>query len=85
MLLILEIYLTIKAWNRGWHGWSLAPWFCVVWICFVVGFVITKPVIATADLAFISILLAAKVGALSQWTRQITGLVLPSLLLMDCR
>ena len=83
MLLILELYLTIKAWNRGWGGWALMPWVCIVWICFVVGFVTGKPVITPADLVFLSLLLAAKVGVVTSWTSPILELVLPSLLLMD--
>src|SRR5690349_16775656 len=83
LLLISELYLTIKAWNRGWGSWALAPWFCIVWICFGFGFVTAKPVIVTADLAFSSLLLATKIGTTTEWTSPILGLVLQSLLLMD--
>jgi len=26
MLLILEIYLTVQAWKKGWKGWALVAW-----------------------------------------------------------
>jgi hypothetical protein len=26
MLLVLEIWLTVKAWRAGWRGWALVPW-----------------------------------------------------------
>lgn len=83
MLLLTEIFLTIKAWNRGWGGWALAPWVCVVWICFVFGVVTARPTMGMTELAFSSLLLAPKIAFVAGWTPPMTGIVFQSLLLMD--
>lgn len=40
MLLILEIWLTVQAWKKGWKALALLPLGVVVGICFTVGAVI---------------------------------------------
>lgn len=30
MLMILEIWLTVSAWRKGWKGWAIVPGACVV-------------------------------------------------------
>jgi hypothetical protein len=37
MLLILEIWLTVKAWRNGWRGWALLPMGAVMGIAFLIG------------------------------------------------
>jgi len=40
MLLILEIILTIVAWNRGWKAWALLPLVVPVALGFVIGMIV---------------------------------------------
>lgn len=37
MILLLEIYLTYKAWVRGWKGRALVPWAIMLPVAFVLG------------------------------------------------
>ena len=37
MLLLLEIYLTVTAWNKGWKSWALAPLGATMAIGFLLG------------------------------------------------
>ena len=37
MLLILEIWLTVKAWRKGWRAWALLPLGIVMAVAFLIG------------------------------------------------
>jgi len=37
MILLLEIYLTYKAWVRGWKGRALVPWAIMLPVAFAIG------------------------------------------------
>ncbi len=40
MILILEIILTINAWNKGWRWWALLPVAIVFGVAYIIGAVI---------------------------------------------
>lgn len=39
MLMVIEIWLTVKAWRKGWGAWALAPWGVLVGLAFLAGIV----------------------------------------------
>jgi hypothetical protein len=40
MLVLLEVYLSIRAWNAGWKGWTFAAWICCLLLAFCGGIVL---------------------------------------------
>jgi hypothetical protein len=56
MLLLLEVYLSIRAWNAGWKGWTFAPWIGCLLIAFWGGMAMGLSGLAVDDMLLMGLL-----------------------------
>lgn len=57
MLLIAEIWLTIRAWRKGWKGWALLPAGCMVVLGLLVGVALGDTPSGANNLSFIALII----------------------------
>jgi hypothetical protein len=57
MLLIAEIWLTIRAWRKGWKGWALLPAGCTLVLAFSVGVALGDTSLKEANLFSVGLIL----------------------------